>query len=142
MSPAVRRALAYHRVTGRFPSHIHLDTWSAANRLLDRVPYTVCGVEIGRDVLSEPALKATESDPLWLAAKYLMDRGFKFAEDYRSHKRTSHYIRFVDPTNSDRTALAYRHGGGSISEALFTEGSRVFVRNQTTKFTVEETKGA
>lgn len=141
ISPAVIRALAFYRVTGGFPSHIHLNTWSAAYRMLDEVPHTVCGVEVRRRILNAEAMQLTDSDPLWLAAKYLMDRGFKLRNKHDSRRLTSHYLPFWDPScESDRTALAYRSGGGSITTAIHAEGSGIFIRNETTHFHLTDTR--
>lgn len=141
MSPAVTRALAFFRVTGGFPSHIHLNTWSAAYRMLDEVPHTVCGVEVSRRVLNAEATRLTDTDPLWLAAKYLMDRGFKLRNKHDSRRLTSHYLPFWDPASeANRTALAYRSGGGSITTAIHAEGSGIFIRNETENFSLEDTQ--
>lgn len=138
-SSAVTRALAFYRVTGGFPSHIHLNTWSAAYRMLDEVPHVVCGVDVTRRVLNAEAIELTNSDPLWLSAKYLMDMGFKLRNKHSTRRLTSHYLPFWYPASeADRTALAYRSGGGSITTAIYAEGSGSFIRNETKNFSLED----
>lgn len=100
MKPAVRQALAYVAVTGEFPKHIRLDTWSAVYDLVTsdgRGGYTV----------DNPALIADH--PTVQAHRFLTGRGFTV----RRQRSTSHYITYDHPDGDKATS--YRSGGLSIT---------------------------
>lgn len=108
MNKAVRRTLAYLHVTGAFPSHIRLETWSKAQECIELVPYRAYGVELHKQVVKPEFLAEVTSDPLAVAAAFLKACGFE-ADSSNAPRRTSHSVAFI---GADLALLAYAHREG------------------------------
>ena len=104
---AVRRALAYCAAVGDLPTHLHMQTWLSARKYLVDSDYQT--TRRFHNVSIE-GLAVIANEPLYMAHRYLVARGFTVR---RSHRRgPSHYIPYHALDMSE--ALAHRQGGVSI----------------------------
>lgn len=130
-SPAARLALAYVYATGDRPAHIRM----ATHRVLWNTTDFVCDVDerirTGRMYyFTDPeAEQAAKAHPLGRAHDHLARLGWR---PEAGRRRTSHYVRYHHPDNRGY-AVAYRHGGGSITTPVYSEGG-TFLRNEIVRF--------
>lgn len=100
MTPAVKLALAYAHVTGKFPKNIHIGTWGKAYKLVE-------GVSIDYKLKPE-AIEAVLDHPFVIGDAYMRSIGFLPERD----RRTSHSISYRN--DDDIRGGISRDGSGWI----------------------------
>ena len=110
---------------------IHLKTWSKAHAMTEQQPYMLGNIQLHRNVVKAEFIEALNDHPMWIAHLHMKSLGFKLARSM--YRQTSHYVSYMH-SEDNRWGTIYRHGGGSITTPLYTEGSKVFIRNETERF--------